>query len=115
MTQIVKQIGLPEPTPISLANYNNKLWCNAFVVINLPPPEPLKPDDHTKIFSILVNGKNVLVRIVSVITVPFLKVGEWYTLPANGLTEGEWRRYWMGIHPNTTDETLIGIYYYKRL
>ena len=102
------------PIPISLANLNNKLLCSGFVVINKPPAKKLTAADLQQVFDVTVNNLTFSCQVVDVIIVPFLKIGIWYTLPAAGMMEGEWKRQWLENNPDTTDETDLAIYFYRK-
>ena len=98
-----------------LVNQNNKLLCQAFVVINFAPKDPLTSKDMLQVFSIQYDGGNFLAHLVNVIEKTFLEINDCYTLPATGMREGEWRRDWMRKNPDTTDDTKLAVYYYQKL
>ncbi len=100
---------------IKLENFNNKLYCNGFVVINFPPATKFSTKVALKVFQLNVGNKVQYVSIVNVIETPFKDIGDWYSIPAFGLREGEFRRMWMQKHPTTTDETILAIYFYQKI
>jgi hypothetical protein len=100
---------------LRLANTNNKLHCKGFVVINFPPATKFSTKDSLTVFQLDLDRYIYYVNIVNIIEVAFKDIGEWYTIPATGLKEGEWRRMWQNSHPNTTEETILAIYYYQRV
>lgn len=109
---IVKTIDNAVPRPLHLQDINNKLRSNAFVVISQAPKEKIESwmyDQHYR----LDNGNTV--RLVEVIELEAIKLGNWATLPATGMTEGEFWRWWMQSFPETSDETMMGVYYYQRV
>jgi hypothetical protein len=100
------------PTLLNLSNVNNRYNAKGFCVISNAPKEPIKSaqlEQHYK----LPNG--VLVRMVRVDVKSFIEIDERETLLATGMMEGEFASWWLSHHPNTTNHTPMGIYYYQRV
>lgn len=109
---IVRTIDNANPATIRLQEINNKLRSNGFVVIGFAPKEKIETWMH-EVHHQLENGN--LVRLVEVIELEAVKIGNWATIPATGMTAGEFWRWWIQSFPDTTDDTMMGVYYYQRV
>jgi len=99
---------------LKLTNENNILECDAFVKINLAPGQ-LKESDFDQVYLVKHNGKDIFVKIVDILRVSFSRVSSIMTLPATGHESHEWRRQWREKHADTTDDTEMAVYYYKKV
>jgi hypothetical protein len=99
------------PKPLPLQNLNNKLLCQAFVEINLAPKEKFE-EKHRQLRFVLPNG--AIVQLLDVQVLSYQAISDIYTIPATGMQEGDFRRWWEKSNPGVTDDTLMGIYYYRR-
>jgi hypothetical protein len=102
-----------EATKIEIANENNKLNCNAFVTIDLEPgnwPE----SKFNRTYCICVDGEDRLYKLVDFIRLPFADIGSAFTIPAAGMTSFAWKRKYKRDHQNTTNETKMAVYFFKR-
>lgn len=107
MNQEIKQLRVN--------NFNNKLHCNGFIVMNKPLPEKPKIMDYHQIFEVSAGSGSVKVRLYAYYEVKYLAINDFHTIPAFGKGEMEWRREYEQQDPSVTDETIFGIYIYRRI
>lgn len=105
------EIDQLNPKKLHLENYNNKLQCDAFVEINFAPKTKFETK-HTLQPYVLPNG--AIVKLIDVYLIKFDALTDVYTLPAMGMRAGEFWRWWWQSYPDTTEDTMMGIYFYKR-
>lgn len=99
---------------LKIANTNNKLSCKGFIEIHFAPPhDTVRENDFNTIYSIPVGDKNILVKLVGFIRVPFYWIGCVYTLPATGLNSDEFKFEWLSKYPNTKSDTEMAVYCYQ--
>lgn len=99
---------------LAITNENNKLGCDAFIVINLAPSGPVHEKDMERLYSVKHNDDLVIVQLVDILRLPLSAVNTTMTLPASGKAWHEWIKDWRLKNPNTTPETCMAVYYYKR-
>jgi hypothetical protein len=102
-----------EAVKIEIPNENNKLHCNAFVQIG-PEPGVWKESSFDRLYSIRVGDEDRFYKLVDFIRIRFIDVGSAFTIPACGLESQAWRHQYNRDHPDTTNETKMAIYFFKR-
>lgn len=100
------------PKLLNLSNTNNRYNAKGFSVINFAPKSELSAASFEQHYK-LPNG--VIIRMVVVDVKRFVELNERETITATGMTEGEFCRWWLQHHPDTTEDTLMGVYYYQRV
>jgi hypothetical protein len=102
---------------LSIANHNNKLATECFIVIDKSPGKenvPTRYKVESRLYAAKYNNETVFVKIIDLLFVPFGKLTDHFTFWANGKNYDEFKADWLQQHPRTTDETEMIIYYYKR-
>ena len=103
-----------EAKELKLQNSNNRLACDAFLQIGLAPAEPLIEADFNKLYKCNNDGKEFYFKLVDLMKLEFKNIGGIITLPSTGLEAHEWRKQWKERYPDTTDNTMLCVYYYKK-
>jgi hypothetical protein len=103
-----------EAQKLKLPNENNCLACDAFIVINFAPKDPVKEEDLKRIYFIN-NEFNAQIVDLKILTFDQVNVCSHITLPATGLEAHEWRLLWKQKNPAIKPETKMCVYYYKKL
>jgi hypothetical protein len=102
---------------LTIANHNNKLSTDCFIVIDIAPPESRRPkriDLETRLYSASSGDGCIFVKIIDLLFLPFIKLTDHFTLWANGQTYIEFKTAFFAAHPNVTEQTEMIIYYYQR-
>jgi hypothetical protein len=102
-------------TELKLRNDNNKLACDAFLVIQFAPIGPVKDSDLYSTHLVKTKDGDIYCQLVDFLRLPFSKISSLITLPAAGVESREWCKKWKEKYPSTTDDTEMGVYYYKRV
>ncbi len=104
------------PKELPIENENNKLQCNVFFEINFAPTaaQPLLDWHFEKDYLIKIDDHLKTVNLVNFWRVPFKNMHDWVTIAATGLPAPQWKFAWKELHPETTDETQMGIYCYMK-
>lgn len=104
---------------LKLPNENNCLACDAFIVINFAPKDPVKEKDlEEKTYLVESPGvEKFNAKIVDLYTINFktLSMSSMITLPATGLEADAWAREWKQKYPATKNDTRMCVYFYKKL
>ncbi len=102
-----------EATKIEIPNENNKLHCNAFVQIDRAPGQ-WSESKFNQLFCICVDNEERIYKMVDLIRIRFADIGSAFTIPASGMTSFGWKYKYKLEHPNTTDETKMAVYFFKK-
>jgi hypothetical protein len=103
---------------LSIANHNNKLAGEYFIVIDFAPaPEriPKRSQVEQKLYSAKHNDETIFVKIIDLLPVQFKQLTDHITLWANAKTYIEFKQEWFAQHPHCTEETPMMVYYYKKV
>ncbi len=100
------------PKDIRVQDLNNKLQCQAFVVIGFKPKDPFPTNYDSRNYRMQTGA---IVRIVNVLHCKYINIGDIFTIPATGMMEGEFRRWWERSYPETNDNTDMCIFYYQKV
>lgn len=113
----------PVPSPnergevkeLPLKNYNNCLSCDAFNYITFAPARPITDEDLEKIY-LVKNGDEIFYcKIVDLYRCKFSRMPTIATFPAFGMEGYEWQIWWLEQYPQTTDDTEMVVYQYKKI
>lgn len=102
---------------LNIANHNNKLATECFIVIDKSPGKdkvPTRSQVESRLYAAKHNSETVFVKIIDLLFLPFGKLTDHFTFWANGKNADEFKADWLQQHPHTTAETEMLIYYYKR-
>lgn len=100
---------------LPLKNLNNCLACDAFVYITFAPSKSLSETDLEKIYYTKNGEHEFYSQIVDILRFDFSRMPSIATLPATGMESHEWRRWWLEQYPETKEDTLLSVYYYKKV
>jgi hypothetical protein len=102
-------------TELKLKNDNNKLACQAFVVIQFAPQGSVRDSDLYNTYLVKTAAGDIYCQLVDFIRIPFSKISSLITLPAAGIESREWCKKWKEKYPSTTADTEMGVYCYMRV
>lgn len=100
---------------LKLKNLNNCLACDAFVYITVAPSRRIVDADFEKVFFTWHEGRQVFFKMVDMLRFDFARMPSIATLPATGMEGIEWCNWYQQDHPDVQKDTLMAVYYYKKI
>lgn len=106
-----------DPKRLVLENGNNCLALDVFLQINVAPPRSRLPHYEQiadQLYVVEHEGNQVFVRLIEIWFLKFREISSIDTLMVSGLRSGEWKLRFLEKHPETTEESEMAIYCYKK-
>jgi len=97
-----------------LQNTNNVLECESFLYLQEAPGRVITVDDLNVMYLVQHKGQELKLRQVQLFRWQFQWMSDLICYAAAGMSAYDWKKQWLEAHPDTRDETEIGIYIYKR-
>lgn len=107
-----------EAKKIKITNHNNVLACQVFATINWAPDRDKMPpfDELEKqLYFVEHNDDRIYLQLIDIAFYSFQKITDHQTLLTNGVMADEWREKWWQLNPATTVDSLMGIYFYRKI
>lgn len=103
---------------LNIANHNNKLATECFIVIERSPGRdriPSRSEVESRLYSAKHNDDLIFVKIIDMLFVPFGRLTDHLTYWGNGLNATEYQIEFLKKHPATNADTEMVVYYYQRV
>ena len=110
-----KYVNFPEAKELPLKNLNNCLACDAFNYITFAPDRSVSEIDLYKIYYVKNGDEAFYCQIVDMYRCNFSRVPTIATISATGMEAHEWVLWWLEQYPETTAETKMAVYQYKKI
>jgi len=110
-TSVINQ----EVKELPLKNLNNCLACDAFNYITFAPDRSITDKDLQKVYYVKNGDEAFYCQIVDLYRCDFSRMPTIATISATGMEAHEWALWWLEQYPETTAETKMVVYQYKKI
>jgi hypothetical protein len=119
-SQLAAQSAPPVHKHLTIANHNNRLATECFIVIDLSPGKnciPPRSVMESRLYSATIpdSGEEIFVKLIDLLIIKFKQLTDHITLWANALNYIDYKKEFFQVHKHATEETEIIVYYYQRV